>query len=142
MNETDDHLLAGPPLGASEAELVDWISRLEEIKCVAEAVQAEAAVRLDEATRARQAAAGLPARKLGEGVASQIALARRVSPAKGAKLLGLAKILVTEMPHTFALEGRVVLAVAGHHPRPRNRLPLAGGPPRHRLPALLARSGR
>ncbi|MEU0312733.1 DUF222 domain-containing protein [Nocardioides sp. NPDC006273] len=103
MNETVDQLLTGPPLGASEGELVDWISRLEEIKCVAEAVQAEAAVRLDEAVRARQAEAGVPARKLGEGVASQIALARRVSPAKGAKLLGLAKILVAEMPHTFAL---------------------------------------
>ncbi|NYI78129.1 HNH endonuclease [Nocardioides panzhihuensis] len=103
MNETVDQLLTGPPLGASEGELVDWISRLEEVKCIAEAVQAEAAVRLDEATRARQAEAGIPARKLGEGVASQIALARRVSPAKGAKLLGLAKILITEMPHTFAL---------------------------------------
>jgi hypothetical protein len=103
MNETVDQLLAGPPLGASEGELVDWIGRLEEIKCTAEAVQAEAAVRLDEATRARQAAAGVPARKLGEGVASQVALARRVSPAKGAKLLGLAKILLAEMPHTFAL---------------------------------------
>ncbi|NYI78506.1 HNH endonuclease [Nocardioides panzhihuensis] len=103
MNETVDQLLTGPPLGASEGELVDWIARLEEIKCVAEAVQAEAAVRLEEATRARQAEAGVPARKLGEGVASQIALARRVSPAKGATLLGLAKILLAEMPHTFGL---------------------------------------
>ncbi|MEU0314239.1 DUF222 domain-containing protein [Nocardioides sp. NPDC006273] len=103
MNETVDQLLAGPPLGASEGELVDWISRLEQIKCAAEAVQAEAAVRLEEATRVRQAEAGVSARKLGEGVASQVALARRVSPAKGAKLLGLAKILLAEMPHTFAL---------------------------------------
>ncbi|MEU0316402.1 DUF222 domain-containing protein [Nocardioides sp. NPDC006273] len=103
MNETVDQLLAGPPVGASEGELVDWISRLEEVKCAAEVVQAEAAVRLDQATRVRQAEAGVPARKLGEGVASQIALARRVSPAKGAKLLGLAKILVAEMPHTFGL---------------------------------------
>ncbi|MEU0313037.1 DUF222 domain-containing protein [Nocardioides sp. NPDC006273] len=103
MNETVDELLTGPPLGASEGELVDWITRLEEIKCTAEAVQAEAAVRLEEATRARQAEAGVPARKLGEGVASQVALARRVSPVKGAKLLGLAKILVAEMPHTFGL---------------------------------------
>ncbi|MER7559634.1 DUF222 domain-containing protein [Nocardioides sp. NPDC126508] len=103
MNETVDHLLAGPPPGASEHELVDWIARLEQIKCTAEAVQAEAAVRLEEAARARQAAAGVPARKLGEGVASQIALARRVSPDRGAKLLGLATILIAEMPHTFAL---------------------------------------
>ncbi|MEU4452590.1 DUF222 domain-containing protein [Nocardioides sp. NPDC023903] len=103
MYETLDRLLAGPPPGASESELVDWLAGLEEIKCTAEAVQAEAAVRLDEAVRARQVEAGVPARKLGEGVASQVALARRVSPEKGAKLLGLAKILIAEMPHTFAL---------------------------------------
>ncbi len=103
MNETVDHLLAGPPPGASEHELVDWIARLEQIKCTAEAVQAEASVRLEEAARVRQAQAGVDARKLGEGVASQIALARRVSPAKGAQLLGLAKILLAEMPHTFRL---------------------------------------
>ncbi|MFI5623024.1 DUF222 domain-containing protein [Nocardioides sp. NPDC051685] len=103
MNETIDHLLAGLPSGVSEHELVDWIARLEAVKCTAEAVQAQAAVRLEEAARVRQTAAGVPARKLGEGVASQIALARRVSPAKGAKLLGLAKILLTEMPHTFRL---------------------------------------
>ncbi|MEU6136234.1 HNH endonuclease, partial [Nocardioides sp. NPDC047086] len=103
MNETIDHLLARPPLGASEGELVDRIGRLEEVKCTAEAIQAQAAVRLDEAVRARQAEAGVPARKLGEGVASQVALARRVSPEKGAKLLGLAKVLIGEMPHTFAL---------------------------------------
>ncbi|MER6971045.1 DUF222 domain-containing protein [Nocardioides sp. NPDC000445] len=103
MYETIDRLLAGPPAGASEGELVDWIARLEEVKCTAEAVQAEAAVRLDETVRVRQAEAGVPARKLGEGVASQVALARRVSPEKGAKLLGLAKILTAEMPHTFAL---------------------------------------
>ncbi|MFE6510545.1 HNH endonuclease, partial [Nocardioides sp. NPDC057764] len=103
MYETIDRLLDGPPPGASEGELVDWISRLETVKCRAEAVQAEAAVRLEEAARARQSAAGVPARKLGEGVASQVALARRVSPARGAKLLGLAKILLAEIPHTFNL---------------------------------------
>ncbi|EGD43851.1 putative HNH endonuclease domain protein [Nocardioidaceae bacterium Broad-1] len=103
MYETIDRLLDGPPPGASERELVDWIARLEAVKCRAEAVQAEASVRLEEAARARQLQAGVPARKLGEGVASQIALARRVSPDRGAKLLGLAKILLIEMPHTFGL---------------------------------------
>ncbi|GGR52003.1 hypothetical protein J2S40_000607 [Nocardioides luteus] len=103
MNETPDQLLTGPPPGASEAELIDWITGLENLKCRAEALQAEASVRLDETTRTRHVEAGVPARKVGDGVASQIALARRVSPAKGAKLLGLAKILITEMPHTFAL---------------------------------------
>ena len=44
----------------------------------------------------------MPADQLGAGVAAQIALARRESPAKGGRLLGLAKALVTEMPRTLA----------------------------------------
>ena len=44
----------------------------------------------------------MPADQLGAGVAAQIALARRESPAKGGRLLGLAKALVTEMPHALA----------------------------------------
>ncbi len=44
----------------------------------------------------------MPAAKLGAGVGAQIALARRESPAKGGRLLGLAKALITEMPHTLA----------------------------------------
>ena len=52
--------------------------------------------------RREQAAAGIPAEKLGAGTGAQIALARRESPAKGGRLLGLARALVTEMPHTLA----------------------------------------
>ena len=43
-----------------------------------------------------------PGRGTGQGVAAQIALARRESPSRGSRLLGLAKALVTEMPHTLA----------------------------------------
>ncbi len=49
-----------------------------------------------------QADAGVPARRRGEGVASQVGLARRESPNRGAQHLGLGKILTTEMPHTLA----------------------------------------
>ena len=56
----------------------------------------------DALQRRDQAAAGVPAEKLGTGIGAQIALARRESPAKGGRLLGLAKALVTEMPHTLA----------------------------------------
>ena len=45
---------------------------------------------------------GCPPPELGAGVGAQIALARRESPAKGGRLLGLAKALVTEMPRTLA----------------------------------------
>ena len=46
--------------------------------------------------------AGTPAEQLGAGVGAQVALARRESPAKGGRLLGLAEALVTEMPRTLA----------------------------------------
>ena len=54
------------------------------------------------AQRRAQADAGIPAEQLGAGIGAQIALARHESPAKGGRLLGLAKALVTEMPHTLA----------------------------------------
>ncbi|MBG0741863.1 DUF222 domain-containing protein, partial [Paeniglutamicibacter antarcticus] len=41
------------------------------------------------------------AARLADSIGAQIALARRESPTKGNQLLGLANILVTEMPHTF-----------------------------------------
>src|SRR4029079_12760718 len=56
----------------------------------------------DPTPRRPQATAGMPAEQLGAGVGAQIALARHESPAKGGRLLGLAKALVTEMPHTLA----------------------------------------
>jgi hypothetical protein len=47
----------------------------------------------------------MPAARRGRGVASEIALARRDSPARGGRHLGFAKALVHEMPHTLrALE--------------------------------------
>ena len=65
-------------------------------------MQARITVAFDLLQRREQAAAGVPAAELGAGVGAQIALARRESPAKGGRLLGLAKALVTEMPHTLA----------------------------------------
>ena len=44
----------------------------------------------------------MPARQRGRGVASEVALARRDSPARGGRHLGFAKALVCEMPYTLA----------------------------------------
>jgi len=66
------------------------------------AVQADLAVELDSSHRAQQAVAGLPARRRGVGVAAQLALARQESPHRGGVLLGLAKALSAELPHTRA----------------------------------------
>ncbi|OBA80168.1 HNH endonuclease [Mycobacterium sp. 1164966.3] len=87
---------------ADEAGLIARIAELERAKSAAAATQARAAVQLDTARRAAEADAGVPAARRGRGVASEIALARRDSPARGGRHLGLAKALVQEMPHTLA----------------------------------------
>jgi hypothetical protein len=68
----------------SDTERVDLIRALEDLKNVAAAAQATAAVDLDASQRAAQEQRGWPAARLGEGVASQVGLARRESPTKGA----------------------------------------------------------
>ena len=90
------------PADGSEAELVDLLGTLEDLKAAAAAAQARAADRLDRAVRARHAAAALPSAEHGRGVAAQVALARHESPTRGARHLGLAKALVHEMPHALA----------------------------------------
>ncbi|MEM6106813.1 DUF222 domain-containing protein [Mycobacterium sp. 050272] len=87
---------------AGQSALIERIAELERIKSAAAAAQARAAAALDAARRAAEAALGMPAAQRGRGVASEIALARRDSPARGSRHLGLAKALVHEMPHTLA----------------------------------------
>lgn len=84
------------------AEMIDAIAALEDLVSMARAAQAETAVAFDAARRAGEAAQGVPARRQGRGVAAEIALARKESPARGQVLLGLAKALTSEMPHTLA----------------------------------------
>ncbi|MGP4032166.1 DUF222 domain-containing protein [Pseudarthrobacter sp. 1C304] len=84
------------------AALIAEIREIEDEKSAMSARQARLSVAFDLVQRRKQAAAGVPAAELGAGVGAQIALARRESPAKGGRLLGLAKALVTEMPRTLA----------------------------------------
>lgn len=96
-------LLAGAELGClSDAERIDALRALEELKATAAAVQASLAVDLDTSQRAEQRQRGVPTTRQGQGVGTQVGLARRESPHRGGILLGLAKILVAEMPHTHA----------------------------------------
>lgn len=92
--------------GVTDAERVDQLRVLEELKSAAAAAQARIAVDLDASQRTEQARAGVPAGERGKGVGSQVALARRESPHRGGRLLGLAKALVQEMPCTYAALGR------------------------------------
>ena len=95
-------ILAGLPAPDSPAALLEETRGLEELKSALAARQARHAIAFDLSQRRDQADAGMPTAELGAGVAAQIALARRESPARGSRLLGLAKALVTEMPHTLA----------------------------------------
>lgn len=94
-------LLASVPLAADSAGMIDQMRGLEDLKCLAGARQADTAVAFDLQQRGEQAAAGVPAHEQGAGVAAQLALARRESPARGSRLLGLARTL-PGMPRTFA----------------------------------------
>jgi hypothetical protein len=89
----------------SDAERIEQLRALERLKSAAAAAQARITVDLDASVRAEHAATGTPLERQGRGVAAQVALARQESPYRGNRHLGLAKTLVTEMPHTLtALE--------------------------------------
>jgi hypothetical protein len=99
-----DTFVAVDPM-ADQSALIERIAELETIKSAAAAGQARAAAALDAARRVAESAAGVPSARRGRGIASEIALARRDSPARGGRHLGFAKALVHEMPHTLhALE--------------------------------------
>ncbi len=91
------------------ADLAELITELERLKCQAEGAQVVATVALDADQRAQQAAAGVPAERQGQGVGLQVALARRESHHRGARHLGLARALTTELPHTLKAlrDGRI-----------------------------------
>ncbi|HET6627704.1 MAG TPA: DUF222 domain-containing protein [Nocardioidaceae bacterium] len=94
--------LAGLDREVTDAERIDQIRMLEDIKAAVAAAQARAEVDLSDSVKARHQELGLPARRRGRDVGAQIALARRESHARGDQLLGVATAVVTEMPHTHA----------------------------------------
>ncbi|NYD41792.1 HNH endonuclease [Nocardioides panaciterrulae] len=94
--------LASLPRPADTAATIDRITELEKLKSAACAEQARLSAELEAMTRQERAEAGVRKEKQTAGVAAQVALARRESPHKGGRLLGLAKALTNEMPHTLA----------------------------------------
>jgi hypothetical protein len=94
--------LCGGTAEQDGARLIDEIRTMEDRKSALAARQARLSVAFDQLQRRQQSDVGIPADQLGAGIGAQIALARRESPAKGNRLLGLAKALVIEMPHTLA----------------------------------------
>lgn len=94
--------LAELPPGDTAADMVETLAALEELKCAAEAAQARTSAAFDAVRRQEQAAHGVKEKDLGKGIGHEVALARRESPVRGRQHLGLAKVLVGEMPHTLA----------------------------------------
>ena len=92
--------LSSPEL--SDADRIDLLRGLEQLKCVAEAAQAALTADFAESQRAKAADAGVPAERRGRGIAAQVALARRESPHRGQRHVSLAMILPSELPCTWA----------------------------------------
>lgn len=88
--------------GLEEAELLDQVRALEELKAAAAAAQARLTAYLYAARASREAAEGVPAKQRCAGLGAEVALARRVSPHQGNRHLGVALALTREMPRTLA----------------------------------------
>ncbi|HEY5854770.1 MAG TPA: HNH endonuclease, partial [Aldersonia sp.] len=80
---------------------IDLLDALERVKNAAAGAQALGACALDDATRRKDAAAGIASRLCGRGVAAQVGLARSESHYSGQVHLGLAKNLRAELPNTL-----------------------------------------
>ncbi|MGO1509241.1 MAG: DUF222 domain-containing protein, partial [Actinomycetales bacterium] len=86
-----------------EADAIDQIGVLEELSSAVCAAQARATADLASMRHAAEEAAGLSREDHGKGLAGEVALARRESPSRGSRHLGLATTLDRELPHTLAL---------------------------------------
>lgn len=102
-------LLAETLPSDDEAEAIDRISELERLKAACAAAQERQTARLKEMRLEREEAAGVPRAHRGKGLAAEVALARRDTPARGSRHVGLATALVDEMPHTLEAltDGRI-----------------------------------
>jgi hypothetical protein len=84
----------------TDAQRIEALRGLEELKCATEAMQAELAADFEASQRQAAARAGEPTERRSRGIASQVALARRESPHRGQQHVGLGTVLRREMPCT------------------------------------------
>ena len=87
---------------ASDAQLIDQITLLEQIKSSCAAAQARLTHTFMVSQSTDSAAKNVDAQVARRSIAGQIGLARRESRHHGSRHLGAAQALVTEMPHTLA----------------------------------------
>jgi hypothetical protein len=93
----------------NDAERIDRIRLLEELKSAVCAAQARETVGFAASQKGAQVDAGVRSHDVGKGVAAQVALAKRESPARARRYVGWAQILTTELPETLAAlwDGRI-----------------------------------
>ena len=84
----------------TDEQRADMTRALEELKCAASGSQAAVAADFAQSQLKAQVEAGVRKDRLGIGIAAQIALARRVSPTQGQRLLSMATVMRREMPCT------------------------------------------
>jgi len=99
-----DQERTGPPEHARRRRRarVDQIRLLEEIKAAAAGAQVQATHDFAKSQRAQQHAAGVPAERVGAGIASQVALAKREAPARSRDCVAWATSMVEDLPSTLA----------------------------------------
>jgi hypothetical protein len=94
--------LAGLERAVDDAERIDQIALLERLKAASAAAQARVTADLAAGQRRILAETGVDRAGQARSIGAQVALARRESPVRGNRHLGVAEALVHEMPATFA----------------------------------------
>ncbi|GAA4887548.1 HNH endonuclease [Serinicoccus chungangensis] len=94
--------LALPRPDVSDAERLELIRALEDLTRAAAAAHAVLSDEFDRSQRQQQESEGVSAARLGSGVADDLALAGKVSPARSSNRLACSRALAREMPCTLA----------------------------------------
>ncbi len=87
--------------GAADGELIDQITELEKIKAACAAAQAALTLAFHTSRTRGLSSTELRNEGTHRSINAQIALARRDSPVRGGRHVGLARALIREMPHTY-----------------------------------------
>lgn len=98
---------SSPAVG--DAERIDRIVLLDMVQAAVAAASNVEITAFSDSQVEQQRAAGISSRRFGQGIAEQIALARKVSPVTGARHITRARTLTEELPETQQLlaEGQI-----------------------------------
>ena len=94
-------LLEAVEPAAGTVAMLEQLRLLREMSSVLAAAEASVAAAFVAARKAEQVAAGLPAKRVGQGIPQEIGLARRESPNRAGRYAGFATVLVRELPATL-----------------------------------------